>query len=617
MRARTIAVLGTLGLLAACGEAEVASAPDVPRTVRTVEATLAAPTRVRTFPAVLEPPEITPLAFDVGGRLRDLDLRIGQRVRAGDVIATVEAADAELRLAQAEAQLQEARIAADNARTEADRQVTLFRRDVASEAARDAAVTGAEQAEARVAQAARNVELVREAVTDTALRSPIDAVVNSIEVQAFGTVQAGQPVATLYRDEGLQATVLVSYDVVSTLSLGDEVVVRPTDGAPEPLPATIAEIARRAPAVSSFPVVVTLAEAREDLRSGMAVEVVLELPVPSAERGIPLPLSALALQRSADLEATPRRADVFVVERDGDAMAVMPRTVAIGAVVDDRAFVVDGLEPGTRVVTAGVPFLHEGQAVALEAGTRPVEGTETGRSVPSSGPNGSRVPPDPVAVQLDPVTATPEPETRAAEIVEPDPGPTPSATEPSVSMEPAADAGAAAIGDVRRNPTKADALKAPGEPVPAALAEPLTELAPDRATVVAAAQERLAELGYDVGPVTGEANPRTRLVVGRFQADEGLDVSGDLTEVTLARLEPDDGPRGDHSPEAPRVDPPLGTAALQRLLGELGYDPGPADGIMGPSTRAAIRAFQDAEGLRPTGEIGGATSEALREAGGN
>ena len=38
-------------------------------------------------------------------------------------------------------------------------------------------------------------------------------------------------------------------------------------------------------------------------------------------------------------------------------------------------------------------------------------------------------------------------------------------------------------------------------------------------------------------------------------------------------------------------------AAIQRALARLGYDPGPADGISGPRTRAAIRAFQAAAGL--------------------
>jgi hypothetical protein len=41
----------------------------------------------------------------------------------------------------------------------------------------------------------------------------------------------------------------------------------------------------------------------------------------------------------------------------------------------------------------------------------------------------------------------------------------------------------------------------------------------------------------------------------------------------------------------------------QRLLAELGFDPGPIDGFMGPRTRAAIEAFQDAQSIEVTGEM--------------
>lgn len=42
---------------------------------------------------------------------------------------------------------------------------------------------------------------------------------------------------------------------------------------------------------------------------------------------------------------------------------------------------------------------------------------------------------------------------------------------------------------------------------------------------------------------------------------------------------------------------------VQARLGDLGYDPGPADGQMGPQTRAAIRAYQRDEGLTADGQI--------------
>jgi len=44
-----------------------------------------------------------------------------------------------------------------------------------------------------------------------------------------------------------------------------------------------------------------------------------------------------------------------------------------------------------------------------------------------------------------------------------------------------------------------------------------------------------------------------------------------------------------------------GTRAVQRRLTELGYKPGPIDGVDGPRTRAAIRAFERAEGMPETG----------------
>ena len=33
-------------------------------------------------------------------------------------------------------------------------------------------------------------------------------------------------------------------------------------------------------------------------------------------------------------------------------------------------------------------------------------------------------------------------------------------------------------------------------------------------------------------------------------------------------------------------------SAIQAALANIGFDPGPADGVPGPATRAAIRAFQ-------------------------
>ncbi len=50
---------------------------------------------------------------------------------------------------------------------------------------------------------------------------------------------------------------------------------------------------------------------------------------------------------------------------------------------------------------------------------------------------------------------------------------------------------------------------------------------------------------------------------------------------------------------------------IQNALKEAGFDPGPADGVMGAQTRMAIKGFQKRKGLKPTGKIDSVTQLAL------
>ena len=69
----------------------------------------------------------------------------------------------------------------------------------------------------------------------------------------------------------------------------------------------------------------------------------------------------------------------------------------------------------------------------------------------------------------------------------------------------------------------------------------------------------------------------------------------------------------------PVVEEGLGLDAASRRqiqvgLGATGFDPGGADGMFGPRTRAAIRGWQSSRGSRATGYLDGASAAALRSA---
>ena len=59
-----------------------------------------------------------------------------------------------------------------------------------------------------------------------------------------------------------------------------------------------------------------------------------------------------------------------------------------------------------------------------------------------------------------------------------------------------------------------------------------------------------------------------------------------------------------------KQDDPATVMAVQQILADLGYDPGPADGAMGDTTASAISAFQHDRNVPETGQI---TPELLSE----
>jgi peptidoglycan hydrolase-like protein with peptidoglycan-binding domain len=52
---------------------------------------------------------------------------------------------------------------------------------------------------------------------------------------------------------------------------------------------------------------------------------------------------------------------------------------------------------------------------------------------------------------------------------------------------------------------------------------------------------------------------------------------------------------------------------LQTILEARGFDPGPIDGIFGPRTEAAVKAYQEAYGLKVDGIVGPITWGSLNE----
>ncbi len=120
-------------------------------------------------------------------------------------------------------------------------------------------------------------------------------------------------------------------------------------------------------------------------------------------------------------------------------------------------------------------------------------------------------------------------------------------------------------------------------------------------------QEQLRRLGHDVR-LSGRLDRDTVAAIRAYQEDRNLLVTGEASQVLLRYMKDtaaeDDG--RDQDSVSPRT-----IARVQSALNTRGYGAGPPDGVMGPSTRAAIRTYQADSGVPVTGTVTVALLERL------
>jgi len=136
---------------------------------------------------------------------------------------------------------------------------------------------------------------------------------------------------------------------------------------------------------------------------------------------------------------------------------------------------------------------------------------------------------------------------------------------------------------------------------------------------VRALQSFLDAFDLRPGQVDGIFGRKTRRAVKRFQDWRGLTIDGVVGPITRGEI----GYVKSLADKASVLDPDgriIGNgsrgsdvAQLQALLKVVGHDPGIPDGYFGPNTEAAVRSFQQAQGIAIDGVVGPGTRASLTE----
>jgi RND family efflux transporter MFP subunit len=325
------------------------------------------------YSAQINPATRLDLAFKVGGYVDQVAavpgvdgkkrlLQEGDAVRAGMQLAALRRTDYVQKLAEAKAALAQAKAALDQAKLDFSRTEQLAQNNAVAGAELDAARTRRDGAEATLSGARARVDQAATALSDTALRSPLDGIVlkRAIEV---GALAAPGTVAFAVADVSSVKVAFGVPDVVlPRVQLGAEMTVTTEAYPGEKFVGNISLIAPSAdPRSRVFEVDITIPNLDGRLKAGSVAALSLEGVADAAADASPLiPLSAIV--------RSPARADgfaVFVVDGKAAPPVARLREVELGEYLGRVIPVKRGLTGGESIVVQGAGLLSDGETVEV------------------------------------------------------------------------------------------------------------------------------------------------------------------------------------------------------------------------------------------------------------
>ena len=293
----------------------------------------------------------------IAGELIGMNLREGDFVKAGQIVARIDATDAQARMRQAQQQAESAKAQVDIAQRTFDNNRSLVDQGFISRSSLDTSLANLAAAEANYRAALAAVDMTGKSLADTVLRSPISGQV------AQRLAQSGERMAVDGRV--LEVVDLSRLEMEASLSPTDSMQVKTgqiaqlqVEGAGTTLRATVARINPTVVAGSRSVTAYLAIDPVPGLRQGLFVQGALNV---GATDGPALPLSAVRTDKPQP----------YVQLVSNNKVVHQPvELLSRGEAEGQRMVVVKGVAEDAMVINGSVGTLREGTLVKVTAGTQ-------------------------------------------------------------------------------------------------------------------------------------------------------------------------------------------------------------------------------------------------------
>lgn len=345
-------------VMAACSRGEPAQAQIV-RSVK-VSVVRAAEAEATSLTGVVRQRQRAELAFESAGRLVTLNVDVGDVVKQGQVLASLDTAVVQLRLKQAKATVLASAAQADERKRNKVRQEQLYAQGSVAASAVEQAEAAWQAAVAQQAADEAALELVRRDQRQGQLVAPFNGRIVARPAQLYSELSPGQVVMELEASGALQVIVQIPVEQAVGLKPGDRVLAADPAAPASVMPMVLEGLSTRAQNGLLQSARFRLIANDLELPSGVNLNVRLASSAPLA-----LSVPAQALRIGADGS----QVQVFVY--DPAQRKVVLRDITIGLIEQGLVAIDTGLKAGEQVVTTGVAFLSDGQPVSpLQSSSR-------------------------------------------------------------------------------------------------------------------------------------------------------------------------------------------------------------------------------------------------------
>lgn len=273
----------------------------------------------------------------------------GDYVKAGDVIARLDASLLKAQLAEQKAVVTQARATLDSAISAAARADKLLASNAISAETAEEKTTAVKTGRAQVEQADAAASRLQAELDQTTVRAPFDGIVSSKPAVAGSIVQAGTELMKIIRDGRLEIAVLIPEKDLPAISVGQTATA--VDAANRSTLGKVSSIAETVNSTTRLATVYVSLGNGSGLKPGMFARV--SIATASSPR-LSVAEAALVWQGS--------KPAVFVVREDSKVTA---RPVATGTHQNGRVAIENGLSEGDNVVVTGASFLSDGNLVRV------------------------------------------------------------------------------------------------------------------------------------------------------------------------------------------------------------------------------------------------------------